>query len=191
LWADEYKMPPHRQCFYVVRNQKTTNHMKTFAVIAMFVLIYSVAIGQEINLKQLYKVYQTDKIDTAFKRFSSVAGFSGRIMIDSQGKASRIEGKIGLWTLTADIFKGRGRIKLQIEQKRKYQAAFVQAEKYFYSQGDYARGSRTESRHTYAFSNTKEMNDGDLWLLLTEVITKEKKEYFEVELRKYPYNDTD
>lgn len=164
--------------------------MRKFAVIAIFIFTYSVAFGKKINLNQLYEIYQTDNIDTAFKRLSSVVGFSGRLINDSGGDA-RIEGKIGLWILTTDIFKGRGRIKLQIEQKKEYRAVYDQAERGFYPLNDYTRGSRTEIRHTYAFSDTKEMNDGDLWLLLSECRTNNKKTYYEVQLRRHPYNDTD
>jgi hypothetical protein len=184
-------IPNLHKALAVVRNLETTHYMRNFAVIVLLIFKYSIANGQEVNLNQLYEVYQTDKIDTAFKRLSSAAKFSGRLVPDSQGKTPKIEGRIGSWTLIADIFKDRGIIKLQNNQKGEYQSVFAQAERTFYSHGDYARGSKTESRHTYAFSNTKEMNDGDLWLLLAEVTTSKKETYFEIQLRKYPYNDTD
>jgi hypothetical protein len=167
-----------------------------FEVKKIFLLLFTTASvlilnAQEIPLKTLYNIYKLNSIDSAYGRLKQIKGFSGQLKFDSTKKSFIINGNIGNSTLLGELFKGRIKMVLTIYKSKVYEDVYAQAQAKFFSNSDYARGSKGITRYMKVYSDTKEMNDGDLWLILTECYKRDKLVFYELELRKYPYNDTD
>jgi hypothetical protein len=138
-------------------------------------------------MKGLVNVYNSNSINKAFTNLSAFNNFNGSINVDSLKKDSTILGTIDGDSISIFWRKNKANISFTTHRQLVFQNIKDQADNKLFSQGDYSRGSRTISRHYYAYCNKPEMKFGDLWFIVTECRKhSDKTMYYQVQLKPYP-----
>jgi hypothetical protein len=165
--------------------------MRNLFLLILTIAKLSVLYGQDIPLTELKGIYRLNSIDSAYFRLKEIDGFVGKLDFDSVKSIYIITGKIGQSFLQAQLFKERIKIELTITDKSIYQKIYAVAQASFLKEKKYARGSKNLTRYNHVFIDGDEMSERDLWFILTECYRGNKPAFYEVTLRRYPYNDTD
>lgn len=150
----------------------------------------SVLYGQNIPLTKLMGIYRLKSMDSVYCRLKEIDGFVGSLGFDSVKGYYVINGKIGQSSLQAQMFKERIKIEITIMDQSVYQKIYDDAQARFPTKIKYARGSKNLIRRHCDFIDAHK-GDKDLWLILTECYRGDKPAFYEVSLRRYPFNNTD